>query len=29
MSSDVQQGPIENSILVFVVGHLCMDGNQE
>ena len=28
MSSDVQQGPIPGSIVVFVVGHLCMDGNE-
>lgn len=27
MSSDVQEGPIQGSILVFVAGYLCMDGS--
>ncbi len=29
MSSDVQEGPIQGSILVFVAGYLCMDGSDE
>lgn len=27
MSSDVQEGPIQGSIVVFVSGYLCMDGS--
>lgn len=29
MSSDVQDGPIPGSILVFVAGYLCMDGSEQ
>lgn len=27
MNSDVQEGPIQGSIVVFVTGYLCMDGS--
>lgn len=29
MNSDVQDGPIQGSIIVFVSGYLCMDGSDE
>ena len=29
MNNDVQVGPVPDSILVFVTGYLCMDGNTE
>lgn len=29
MNSDVQEGPVPGSILVFVSGYLCMDGSDE
>ena len=29
LSSDVQEGPLQGSIIVFVSGYLCMDGAEE
>jgi hypothetical protein len=29
MNSDVQNGPIQGSIIVFVTGYLCMDGSEQ
>ena len=29
LSSDVQDGPVQGSVIVFVSGYLCMDGAEE